>query len=77
MSAPADGAGILREDVEFALDAVLRAACLQVSAGRGLVSLDDALAVEMAELRRLYPMLHTALRCHLASAEKPREDGER
>ena len=62
---PAAG-GVSREDVEYALDATLWAACLQVSAERGLVSLDESLAGHFAHLGAHYPVVYAALRLYLS-----------
>ena len=66
-TAPAAGA-VSRADVLYALDATLAAVCLQVSVGRGLVSLDESLAAHFAYLAFTYPALYDALRLYLSEA---------
>ena len=65
--APAAG-GVSREDVEFALDATLWAACLQVSVECRLADIDESLAEHFAHLGVHYPALHEALRLYLSEA---------
>ena len=65
--APAAG-GVSQEAVEYALDATLWVACLQVSVERGRVSLEDSLAVHFAHLGAYYPELYAALVLWLSEA---------